>query len=120
VTYFIESLPKFKLKDQNNEALHKFVSNTIRIPEAALSEKPITGKVVIQYLVTKTGDITNIKILRSLRPDLDEEALRVARLIPKYEKPGTQNYKPVDVYMTLPITFMIDKKMINERKRAKK
>lgn len=61
----------------------------------------------------------NVKILRGLRSDLNEEALRVIKLMPKWDKPGTQNGIPVNVTMIIPIRFYNDKKMIRLEKRKR-
>ena len=122
-----ESLPLFRVKGnyqieikRNSEIeLQKFLNNNIKFPETAVFDE-IDGKVIIQYTVTQTGEIKNAKVVKKLRPDFDDEALRVINLLPKYERPGMQNGKPVDVIMTIPVIFYNDKKMIREEKRKRK
>ena len=67
-------------------------------------EQGIQGKVILQFVVKKDGSVGEVKVLRSLSPDCDNEAMRVVRNLPKF-KPGKQNGKPVNVWYTLPITF---------------
>ena len=62
------------------------------------------GKVILSFVVKKDGSLTDFKVLRSLRPDYDKEALRILKASPKW-LPGTQLGKPVVVAYTMPVVF---------------
>lgn len=85
--------------------LNKFLSNTIKYP-ASPQERGISGKVIVQFVVDKDGSITDPVVVRGVDPYLDNEALRVIRLMPKWT-PGKQGVKTVRVKYTLPVTFRL-------------
>ena len=60
----------------------------------------------VSFIVDKSGSVTNVKIVRGVDKNLDAEALRVVKSLPKY-KPGTQDGKPVRVMLTQPINFTL-------------
>ena len=101
--YVTEQMPIFTGGDI---ALLNFVSKNLKYPESAIKDK-IQGKVTLRFIVTKTGEVDKIEIVRSLQPDCDKEAVRVVKMLPKFV-PGKQNGKLVDVWYTLPITFKLD------------
>lgn len=88
------------------EALHKFLSENIKYPITAL-ENGIQGRVIVKFVVSKTGDISNIQIFRGVDTSLDMEAVRVIQAMPKWI-PGKQKGKAVDVYFTLPVEFRLN------------
>jgi len=96
----VESMPYFPGGDA---ALFQFIRQNILYPEEAYKNK-IEGKVVVQFVVSETGTISDAKVIKKLSPDLDEEALRVVNTFPAWT-PGKQNGKNVPVYFTLPIVF---------------
>ena len=59
---------------------------------------------IVQFVVNKDGSISGAKVVRSVDPDLDKEALRVINSMPKW-KPGMQKGEPVSVKFTVPIVF---------------
>lgn len=99
----VEQNPEFP---GGEEARMKFVRENIKYPKIA-AEKGIQGNVFVGFIVEKDGSITNIKIVRGKDPSLDEEALRVTKLMPKW-KPAMQRGKPVRCILTMPITFKLD------------
>jgi len=86
-------------------ALLKYVADHIRYPSTA-QENGIQGKVIVQFVVTKTGSVGEVKVVRSKDPDLDKEAIRVVKSLPKFT-PGRMNGNAVNVWYTLPITFRL-------------
>lgn len=98
----VEQDPQFP---GGQEALLKWISNNIRYPSVA-QENGIQGKVTVQFVVTKTGSIGQVKVVRGKDPDLDKEAVRVVKSLPKFT-PGKMNGHPVNVWYTLPITFRL-------------
>ena len=69
-------------------------------------ENGVQGRVIVQFVVTKTGAIGNVKVVRSVDRDLDNEAIRVCKKLPNFI-PGKQNGQPVNVWYTLPVTFKL-------------
>ena len=88
------------------EALFKYISENVKYPEEAKKEK-IQGKVFVQFVIDKTGKVTNAKIARGVGPSLDKEALRVVNAMDKW-KPASKDGKPVNVQFTLPINFALE------------
>ena len=86
--------------------LMKYIQKTIKYPPIA-EEYNITGKVYISFIVDKTGSVTNVKVVRGVDKNLDAEAIRVVKSLPKYT-PGTQRGNPVRVMFTIPINFTLN------------
>ena len=82
-----------------------FLSNKLRYPAVAM-EQGIQGRVVTQFVVDKDGSITDVKVVRSLDPMLDKEAVRLVKSMPKWT-PGKLNGSPVRVKCILPISFRL-------------
>ena len=100
----VENMPEFP--GGLNTCL-KFLADHVAYPKEA-AEKKIQGRVIVQFVVMKDGSIANARVIRSVDPLLDAEALRVIGLMPKW-KPGTQRGQAVNVKFTMPITFRLDK-----------
>ena len=88
------------------EGLMRYIAKNVRYPQIA-KEYNITGKVYVQFVVDKDGSVTDVKILRGVDKNLDTEALRVIRSLPKF-KPGMQRGKPAKVIYTIPIRFRLN------------
>lgn len=86
--------------------LMEFLSSNIVYPPVA-AENNVQGKVLVQFVVEKDGSVGEVKILRSVEVNLDYEAIRLCKLLPKF-KPGLVDGKPVRVWYTLPINFLLD------------
>ena len=87
--------------------LMKFLSKNIKYPVAAQQAR-VQGKVVVEFLVGTDGSISDIKVKRSVNPELDAEAVRVIGLMPKW-RPGEQRGKAVSVRYEMPIVFRLQK-----------
>ncbi len=90
------------------QTLYKFIGDNIRYPEKAM-EMEVEGKVYVQFVVAADGKVKDAKVVRSLDPECDREALRVIKMLPPWT-PGRQSGKEVAVYYTLPIQFKLVKK----------
>lgn len=86
-------------------ALMKYLSNNIRYPEAA-QQNDIQGRVIVKFVVEKDGSIGNVTIAKGVDKDLDREAIRVVKKMPKWQ-PGKNNGVAVRSYFTLPVTFKL-------------
>ena len=97
-----EQMPTFPGGD---EALFKYLSENIKYPPLAI-EQGIQGKVIVQFVVNKDGSIVDPKVVRSLDPSCDKEALRVIKNMPKWN-PGRNMGRPVRVKFTAPVSFRL-------------
>lgn len=98
----VEQKPSFKGGDA---ALFKWLSEHVNYPAAA-AEDGASGTVQVQFVVSKTGQVTKVKIVRGKHPALDKEAMRVVKEMPAWN-PGRQNGQPVDVSYILPVKFTL-------------
>jgi TonB family protein len=86
-------------------ALRQFLAENVKYPDSAVKNK-IQGKVYVNFVVSKDGTVSRVKIVRGVDPALDAEALRVVSLLPKWG-PGIEKGKAVDVFFTVPINFAL-------------
>ena len=98
----VEESPKFP---GGEESRLKFLTDNIQYPRIA-RDAGVEGRVIVGFVVEPDGRITNVKIIRGKVQSLDEEALRVTKMMPRW-KPGKQRGKPVRVQFTMPITFLL-------------
>ena len=98
----VEQMPSFKGGDA---ALMEWLSKNIKYPVVA-EENGIQGRVVATFVVERDGSITDVKIVKSVDPSLDKEAVRVLKAMPKWI-PGKQNGQAVRVKYTVPVTFRL-------------
>ncbi len=99
----VEQMPNFP---GGEEALMKFINEHIKYPQSAL-EQGTQGTIMLRFVVTGTGDIGEVQILKGLDPDCDNEAKRVVKSLPKFN-PGMQQGRPVSVWYTAPVRFVIE------------
>lgn len=99
----VDVMPVFNGGDQ--EILNYIGKNTV-YPEAAKLNN-IAGRVIVKLVVEKDGSVAHVEILQGVDPLLDAEAVRVVNTLPKFEKPGILNGKPVAVNYMIPITFTL-------------
>lgn len=86
-------------------ALMRWLSNNIRYPESA-QQNDIQGRVIVKFVVEKDGSIGQATIVKGVDRDLDREALRVVKKMPKWQ-PGKNNGVAVRSYFNLPVTFRL-------------
>ena len=101
----VEDMPQFP---GGKQELMKFLAKNITYPVSAQKAR-IEGSVMVQFVVGKDGSVRNPKVVRSVNPELDAEALRLVGIMPKWT-PGKQRGKAVPVSYNLPISFRLDKK----------
>ena len=97
---FVDKMPEFP---GGEKEVVKFLSKTMLFPEEA-QKKGDHGKVIVQFVITKTGKVENAKVLKGVSPKLDNEALRVIGLLPDWN-PGELKGEKVNVYRIIPILF---------------
>lgn len=98
----VEEMPMYPGGDAE---LLKYLRENAIYPEVA-KENNIQGRVIINFCVTSTGEVTKISILKHVDPELDAEAIRVVSTLPKF-KPGRQGGKPVPVWYQAYINFKL-------------
>lgn len=98
----VEQMPSFP---GGADALFQFIQQNLRYPVIAV-ENGIQGRVVLRFVVDKTGNISDITIVNSVDPACDREAIRVIQAMPKWT-PGYQDGKPVNVSFMMPISFRL-------------
>jgi TonB family protein len=92
---------------RGEEKLFSFIKLVKHYPDSAKARR-IEGKVYVQFVVKKTGDISDIKILRSPDTLLSQEAIRIVKLMPNWNPGKNLRGDSVDVRMVLPIKFEIN------------
>ncbi|MFB6342694.1 energy transducer TonB [Saccharicrinis sp. FJH62] len=98
----VEIMPKFP---GGEVALYVFLKKNLKYPEIA-KEIGISGMVYVQFVIEKDGSVSQVTIARGKDRSLDEEALRIVNMMPKW-KPGIQNGQKVRVRMILPVKFVL-------------
>ena len=98
----VEQMPTFP---GGEAALMKYLREHINYPTVAM-ENNVQCKVIVQFVVTKTGKVGEVKVARSVDRDLDKEAVRVCKSLPDFI-PGRMNGQAVNVWYTLPVQFKL-------------
>ncbi|MBL4754029.1 MAG: energy transducer TonB [Flavobacteriales bacterium] len=98
----VENMPTFQ---GGIDALLNFIRATTKYPALAL-DMGISGTVYVHMIISKTGEVTDVTLIRGIGGGCDEEAIRVVSTMPAWN-PGSQRGKPVAVQYTLPIKFML-------------
>lgn len=99
----VEQQPEFS---GGYDALASFLRSNMKYPSVA-RRMEIEGTVHVSFIVSKTGHISDIKVLRGIMKECDEEAIRVVQMMPAW-KPGMQNGHPVYVRMVMPLKFRLN------------
>jgi len=102
-TYYltdVDEMPMFVAGE-----LKQFISKNTHYPEAARRAR-FQGSVIIQFRITKTGDIQDVKIINGVNPLLDREAVRVISGLPRW-RPAKRAGRPVSIQSTISVNFKI-------------
>ena len=99
----VEQMPEFP---GGAQALFGFVAKNIHYPKAA-EDAGIQGRVIVTFVVMKDGSIGEVKVAKGVSPELDGEAVRCVKSMPKW-KPGMQKGQAVNVKYTMPLSFRLD------------
>ncbi len=95
-----ESVPQFLGGDA---ALMRYLGANIKYPPE-LADSCFQGRVVVTFLIDKTGRVAEVKVLRSIHELLDREVVRVCESLPRFE-PARRDGEPIDFWYTLPVSF---------------
>ena len=99
----VEQMPEFP---GGAQALFGFVAKNIHYPKVA-EDAGIQGRVIVTFVVMKDGSIGEVKVAKGVSPELDGEAVRCVKSMPKW-KPGMQKGQAVNVKYTMPLSFRLD------------
>ena len=99
----VEEMPQFP---GGNEAMQKYIAENLKYPKTAI--KGEQGRVIVSFVINKRGKVGDVKLIRSVSPELDAEAVRVIQDMPDWI-PGKQRGKAVNVRYTIPIVFKLSK-----------
>lgn len=102
VFIIVEQMPLFPGGD---EALRKYLATEVKYPVIA-QENGIQGRVFVKFVIMPDGSVSNVEVARPFDPNLDKEAVRVVKSMPKWT-PGKQRGKAVRVSYTVPINFVL-------------
>ncbi len=105
VFVIVEKMPQYP---GGSESLMKYLAQNAHYPVSAQKDKK-EGRVVVQFMVDKEGNIRDPKVVRGISPDLDAEAIRLVVNMPKWE-PGMQKGEAVNVTYNVPIMFKLEAK----------
>jgi len=100
---FVEEMPE---PIGGMESMYAFLTSNLKYPEVARNNG-IQGQVFLEFVVEKDGSIGNVRVVAGVYPELDQEAIRVVKMLPKW-KPGKQMGKPVRCFYQIPIRFTIN------------
>ena len=119
-TFSFISNPPYYLNGEKseNDSLLNFIKNNLKLPDSALKEG-IEGTVYVQFWIDVDGQTKEHEIIKGVREDIDEEALRVVRLI-KFEKPAMQRGKPIKVQYIVPVNFNYNEKVSFKKRMRQK
>lgn len=109
----VEQVPEFP---GGMSELGQYLTKNLRYPADARRAN-VAGRVFVQFVVTETGNIQQLRVLKGIGFGCDEEAVRVVSQMPKWN-PGKQNGKPVAVQYNLPIQFLLEKREDNRTGQA--
>lgn len=87
-----------------DSAMYEYIFNNIVYPVEVIDKK-LAGKVFVQFVINKNGEVANPRIARGIDPLLDNEIVRVVQNMPKWA-PGKNNGEPVNVVKTIPVSFI--------------
>jgi TonB family protein len=99
----VEEMPQFP---GGEKALFDFIYANLQYPENAKKNKT-QGRVILRFCVNYLGGTEQVSLLKGVDPELDKEAIRIIKLLPKWQ-PGKQGGFPVNVWYSLPVTFQLN------------
>lgn len=100
--HIVEDLPQFP---GGAVEFMKWLTRNLQYPSDAQRQN-VQGKVVVQFIVGRDGAVSGLKVVKTLHPSCDREALRVLRMMPRW-KPGVQHDKPCRTMVCIPIIFKL-------------
>lgn len=102
----LKSAARMPTFPNGDAALNSFINKNLRYPRTA-KENGVQGKVLVQFVVEKDGHVGEVKIARGIDTDLDNEAVRVCKMLPRFNPGLNADGTPVRVWYTLPVYFKL-------------
>jgi len=102
VYQLVDQMPVF---NGGNKALKKWIVNNLVYPQVAM-KNGIQGRVIVTFVIERDGSVSDVKMLRSVDPSLDKEAIRLVKSMPKWI-PGKKDGASVRTQYTLPVMFRL-------------
>lgn len=106
--YDCDQRPMFLNSTDPRQFLEKWVYQYLKYPADAVRDG-IQGRVMVEFIVNKDGKVSDARVVKSVSPELDEEALKVINASPKW-KPGRLRGEKVRTSITVPVEFRLEKK----------
>ena len=103
VYYNVERMPRFPIGEK---AVKEYIESHIQYPANAIKNR-VQGCVFVNYVIEKTGKISNVRVVRSVDKELDEEAVRLVKTLPFIPTPGRHKGKAVSVWRTEQVIFKL-------------
>ena len=97
-----EVMPEFP---DGTKALLSFIAENLKYPQKAIDEQT-EGRVIVQFVIDKTGKVSSPEVIRGVTSELDQDALDIVSALPDW-KPGEQDGQKVNVKYTLPVVFKL-------------
>lgn len=99
----IEALPVFP---GGFDSLASYYNRNLKYPETAINDN-IQGKVIVSFIINKKGEVTSVKLIKSIRHDLDSSCITTIKKLPNW-KPGTMENKTISIKLCQPIRFKLE------------
>ena len=106
--YDCDQRPVFLNSPEITPFMEKWVYPNLKYPESAV-RAGVQGRVMVDFIIDKEGKVTDVRVVKSVDPELDEEAVRVVSASPKW-KPGRMGGRKVRTSVTVPVEFRLKKK----------
>lgn len=106
--YDCDQKPSFLNSTDPRQFMEKWVYKYLKYPHEAIRDG-IQGRVMVEFVIGKDGNVTNVRVVRGVSEELDAEAVKVVSASPKW-KPGRVNGNKVKASMTIPVEFRLEKK----------
>ena len=106
--YDCDERPLFSNNADPRHFLKEWVYHYLRYPQSAV-KAGVQGTVMVQFIIEKDGKVSEVKVVKGVDPELDDEALRVIKASPKW-KPGKMGGNRVRASLTIPVEFRLEKK----------
>lgn len=88
------------------DAMMKWIYSNIKYPKEC-ADNGVAGRVTAKFTISKMGKVTDIQVVKGVHPDLDNEVIRVLKMMPDF-RPAMQNQQLVPVYMFWPVEFRLE------------
>ena len=98
----VDEMPSFP---GGQGAMYDFMARNIQYPKVA-EENGVQGRVIVTFIVKKDGSLSDVRVVKSVDPALDKEAVRLIKSMPKWS-PGIEKGQFVNVKFTVPVTFRL-------------